>query len=248
MSRNTLTRLWELIGLRYKSHPWHGIQIGADAPDEVTAFIEVVPSDTVKYEVDKRTGYLKVDRPQKFSNIVPALYGFLPQTYCMEEVAEYCMDKTGKEGITGDGDPLDICVLTERDITHGDILVPAIPIGGFRMIDGGEADDKIIAILKGDEVYQNWLDISNVPDAIVQRLKHYFLTYKEMPGSGKRRCEITHTYGREEALEVIRRSMTDYRTKFGKLENKLSVATLEMINFGQSWLEALDEEGNMLER
>jgi inorganic pyrophosphatase len=242
MGRNTLTRLWELIGLRYKSHPWHGIQIGPDAPEEVTSFIEVVPSDTVKYEIDKSTGYLKVDRPQKFSNIVPALYGFLPQTYCMGDVAEYCMQKTGRTDIIGDGDPLDICVLTERDITHGDILVPAIPIGGFRMIDNGEADDKIIAILKGDEVYQNWHDIMDCPDAIIHRLKHYFLTYKEMPGSDKRRCEITHTYGKEEALEVIRRSMQDYRTKFGKLENKLSMATLEMINFGQSWQEALGED------
>ncbi|MEM6344429.1 MAG: inorganic pyrophosphatase [Bacteroidota bacterium] len=243
MARNTLTRLWELIGLRYKSHPWHGVQIGPDAPEEVTSFIEVVPTDTVKYEVDKKTGYLKVDRPQKFSNIVPALYGFVPQTYCMDEVAAYCMEKTGREDIVGDGDPLDICVLTERDITHGDILVPAIPIGGFRMIDGGEADDKIIAVLKGDEVYEDWRDISDCAPAIIRRLKHYFLTYKENPDStgDEPRCEITHTYGREEAQEVIRRSMNDYRKRFGKLENKLSVATLEMINFGQSWQEALEE-------
>lgn len=244
---NPLTRIWELIGLRYKSHPWHGVQIGPDAPELVTSFIEVVPSDTVKYEVDKRTGYLKVDRPQKFSNIVPALYGFVPQTYCMEQVAEYCMEKTGREGIVGDGDPLDICVLTERDITHGDILVPAIPIGGFRMIDGGEADDKIIAVLKGDEVYQGWDDISDVPEAIVSRLKHYFLTYKEMPGSDENRCEITHTYGKEEALEVVKRSMKDYRKKFGKLENKLSMATLQMITFGQSWQEAIAEADELEE-
>lgn len=241
MSNSQLTRIWELIGLRYKSHPWHGVQIGKDAPAIVTTFIEVVPSDTVKYEVDKRTGYLKVDRPQKFSNIVPALYGFIPQTYCMDEVADYCMEKTGKTNITGDGDPLDICVLTERNITHGDILVPAIPIGGFRMIDNGEADDKIIAILKGDEVYQDWKDITDCPDSIIQRLKHYFLTYKQMPGQEKATCEITHTYGKEEALEVISRSMHDYRKKFGKLENKLSLATLQMINFGQSWQEAMEE-------
>ncbi len=247
MGKNTLTRIWELIGLRYKSHPWHGVRIGPDAPEEVTAFIEVVPSDTVKYEVDKRTGYLKVDRPQKFSNIIPALYGFLPQTYCMENVAEYCMEQTGRKDIVGDGDPLDICVLTERDITHGDILVPAIPIGGFRMIDGGEADDKIIAVLKGDEVYEKWEDITDCPPSIIRRLKHYFLTYKEMPGAeaGKRHCEITHTYGREEAHKVIERSMKDYRTKFGKLENKLSVATLEMINFGQSWQQALADQNEL---
>ncbi|MEO0899443.1 MAG: inorganic pyrophosphatase [Bacteroidota bacterium] len=241
MAHDPLTHIWELIGLRYKSHPWHGVNIGEDAPDQVTAFIEMVPTDTVKYEVDKRTGYLKVDRPTKFSNIVPALYGFLPQTYCMDAVAEYCMEKTGLEGIVGDGDPIDVCVLTERDITHGDILVPAIPIGGFRMIDGGEADDKIIAILKGDQVYEQWQDISDCPDAIISRLKHYFLTYKMMPDNEGKEVEITHVYGKEEAQEVIRRSMIDYQKKFGKLANKLSVATLEMINFGQSWQQALKD-------
>ncbi|MDX1909380.1 MAG: inorganic pyrophosphatase [Bacteroidia bacterium] len=242
MAKNTLTRIWELIGLRYKSHPWHGVHIGEKAPELVTAFIEMVPTDTVKYEIDKRSGYLKVDRPQKYSNIIPALYGFVPQTFCMDHVGAYCSEKTGREGIVGDGDPLDICVLTERNITHGDILVPAIPIGGFRMIDGGEADDKIIAVLKGDEVYQEWKDIGDVPASIIQRLMHYFLTYKVIPGQDATKCEITHTYGREEAMEVIKLSMKDYRKKFGKLENKLSLATLEMINFGQSWQEAMREE------
>lgn len=241
MKNNTLARMWNLIGLRYKSHPWHGVQLGKNAPDIVTAFIEMVPTDTVKYEVDKTTGYLKVDRPQKFSNLLPALYGFLPQTYCAEEIAAYSREKTGRKEIVGDGDPLDICVLTERDITHGDILVQAIPIGGFRMLDGGEADDKIIAVLKGDAVYQEWKDISECPDPIVKRLKHYFLTYKEMPGQDTRKCEITHTYGREEAHEVVRRSMLDYKKKYGSLENKLSMAVLEAINFGQSWQEAMSD-------
>lgn len=222
-----------MIGLRYKSHPWHGVNIGPDAPETVMTFIEVVPTDTVKYEVDKSTGYLKVDRPQKFSNIFPALYGFVPQTYCGQQVAEYCMDKTGRDYIVGDGDPLDICVLTERNITHGDILVPAIPIGGFRMIDGGEADDKIIAVLKGDEVYAQWQDILNCPDSMVDRLKHYFLTYKEMPGQDSSRCEITHTYGRDEALEVIERSRSDYNRKFGDIESKLSLAAFDALRNGK---------------
>ena len=83
-----------LMGLRYKSHPWHGLDIGTDAPNVVTAFIEMVPTDTVKYELDKVSGYIKIDRPQKYSNVVPALYGFLPQTYCGDLVAEYCMAQT----------------------------------------------------------------------------------------------------------------------------------------------------------
>lgn len=200
---------------KYQAHPWHGIQIGAYAPTEVMSFIEMTPSDSVKYEVDKASGFLKVDRPQKFSNIVPALYGFIPQTYCAEAVGQFCMDKTGKTNIMGDGDPLDICVLTERNITHGNIIVPAIPIGGFRMIDNNEADDKIIAILKGDEVYGKWNDVLECPVSLINRLKHYFLTYKAIPGENTQRVEISHIYGKEEAMEVIKRSQTDYQNHFG---------------------------------
>lgn len=199
----------------YLAHPWHGISHGTDSPIIVNAFIEMVPSDSVKYEIDKATGFLKVDRPQKFSNIVPALYGFIPRTYCAEQVADYCMEKTSRQGISGDLDPLDICVLTERNITHGNILVPAIPIGGFRMIDGGEADDKIIAILKGDEVYNEWKSMADCPDALINRLKHYFLTYKQMPGEAPQKpTEITHVYDKEEAHEIISRSIKDYNSHY----------------------------------
>ena len=127
MGQEAFDKIWKMIGLRYKSHPWHGVDIGQNAPEVVRAFIEVIPSDTVKYEVDKKSGYLMIDRPQKFSNIVPALYGFVPQTICREEVAEFCMEKTGRDNIIGDDDPLDICVLTEREITHGNIIVSAVP-------------------------------------------------------------------------------------------------------------------------
>ena len=199
---------------QFQLHPWHGIEIGENAPNEIKSFIEITPSDSVKYEIDKASGFLKVDRPQKFSNIVPALYGFIPQTYCAENVANYCMEKTGKRNIVGDGDPLDICVLTERNITHGNIIVPAIPIGGFRMIDNGEADDKIIAILKGDEVYGAWDDLDKCPESLIKRLKHYFLTYKSIPGDSVSKVEITHIYNKTEALEVIKASQLDYQTHF----------------------------------
>lgn len=224
---SAVNEIWDLVGLRYKSHPWHGISIGAEAPAIVNSFIEVIPGDTVKYELDKTSGYLKVDRPQKFSSLVPALYGFIPQTYCGTMVAYHCIKKTGRTEIIGDSDPLDIIVLTERHINHGNIIVQAIPIGGFRMIDGGEADDKIIAILKQDEVYKNWDNIDKMPESLIQRLKHYFLTYKDMPGATSKRCEITDTYGREEALEIIKLSQEDYHERFGKIENKLSIAAFE---------------------
>ncbi|MGQ8337714.1 inorganic pyrophosphatase [Sunxiuqinia sp. A32] len=205
-----------LMGLRYKSHPWHGVFIGPEAPKKLTAFIEVVPTDTVKYEIDKDSGYLRLDRPQKYSNVVPALYGFIPQTFCGDKVGEYCMEKTGKKDIKGDGDPIDICVLTEKDITHGDILVDARPIGGFRMIDGNEADDKIIAVLSNDVVYEGYKDVSDLPPVVVERLKHYFLTYKDMPGKDND-TEITHIYGAEEAQDVLKRSILDYQKRFDNL-------------------------------
>jgi inorganic pyrophosphatase len=211
----------KLMGLRYKSHPWHGVDIGKEAPEVITCFIEMVPTDTVKYEVDKETGYLKIDRPQKYSNVVPALYGFIPQTYSGDLVAEFCMEKSGKKDIKGDGDPIDICILTEKDIVHGDILVKARPIGGFRMIDGNESDDKLVAVLNNDAVYQSYKDISDLPELVVDRLKHYFLTYKDLPGN-PRDVEITHVFGKEEANEIITRSISDYQQRFEKLGNLLS--------------------------
>src|ERR1700741_2092381 len=198
----------------FKSHPWHGISFGDNCPDVITAYIEIVPSDSVKYEIDKETGYRKVDRPQQFSNIIPALYGFVPQTYCGDLVAEFAMQKTGRKKMKGDGDPLDILVLTERSISSGDIILEAIPIGGFRMIDKDEADDKIIAVMAKDEIFSQWQDIGDCPEAIIKRLKHYFLTYKNMPGLGDNVCEITDIYGRAEAHEVIRRSIEDYNRIF----------------------------------
>jgi inorganic pyrophosphatase len=198
----------------YKPHPWHGIPVGEKAPHIITAYIEMVPDDTVKYEIDKLTGYRKVDRPQKFSNIVPALYGFIPQTLCDEKIREYAEEKSGRKVEKGDGDPLDICVLTEKNISSGDIILEAVPIGGLRMIDKGEADDKIIAVLKQDLIYGDMKDIASCPESLVNRLKHYFLTYKTIPGAESNSVEITHVYGAEEAHEVIRRSLEDYTNMF----------------------------------
>ncbi len=211
MQKKSLDPIGKLMGLRYKSHPWHGIEIGDNAPEVITSFVEMVPTDTVKYEVDKDSGYLTIDRPQKFSSILPALYGFIPQTYCGEKLAEVSREKLKRPEIVGDGDPLDICILTEKEITHGDILLQAKPIGGFRMIDGNEADDKIIAVLKGDAVYGEYQDLDDCPQAVIDRLKHYFLTYKDMPGEERHKCEITHVYKKEEAYDIIQRSIKDYR-------------------------------------
>ncbi len=222
MANRLMEPIGRLMGLRYKSHPWHGVDIGDEAPKIITCYIEMVPTDTVKYEVDKKSGYLKIDRPQKYSNVVPALYGFIPQTYSGEEVASFCNEKTGRTEIIGDGDPMDICVLTEKTISHGDILVQARPIGGFRMIDSNEADDKIVAVLNNDAFYSQFNDISELPELVIDRLKHYFLTYKDLPGK-KIDVEITDVYGKDEAYEVINRSLKDYQNKFENLDHLLSV-------------------------
>jgi inorganic pyrophosphatase len=215
--------LWKLLGVLFKPHPWHGISPGDHVPEIVQCFIEVVPSDTLKYEIDKVSGYLKVDRPQKYSNICPALYGFIPQTFCGESVAALSSERTGRI-LEGDSDPLDICILTDRPIEHGNVLVECIPIGGFRMLDQNEADDKIIGVLKEDATYGSWTDIEQASKPLLDRLRHYFLTYKQAPGSLASGCEITHTYGRKEAQEVIRRSLSDYQTRFGDLEQMLDAA------------------------
>lgn len=215
-------RFLELSKLFSKPHPWHGIALGNKAPELIKVYIEIVPGDTMKYELDKESGYLKVDRPQRFSSICPVPYGFIPQTLCSDRVGDYCMQKTGRNDIRGDEDPLDICVITERNIPHGNLILDAKPIGGFRMIDGNEADDKIISVMHGDSLFGATEDISDLPEPIIERLYHYFLTYKDMPGEEKERIsEITHTYSKNEAFEIIHNSMEDYRDNFNAAKQEL---------------------------
>lgn len=214
--------LHQLFKLLFQAHPWHGVSPGAKAPTELAAYIEIVPTDPVKYELDKGSGHLRVDRPQRFSSMCPTLYGFIPQTFCGEEVAALCAERTGLTGIKGDGDPMDICVLSEKAFAHGSFFLQAKPIGGLRMIDGHQADDKIIAVLTADVAYGHLEDISACPKGLVDRLTHYFLTYKQLPGEAPRRVEIAAVYNREEALDVIARSIRDYRKGFGEPETRVA--------------------------
>jgi inorganic pyrophosphatase len=200
----------------FQAHPWHGVTPGPKAPELVSSYIEIVPTDPVKYELDKASGHLKVDRPQRFSSMCPTLYGFIPQTFCGEQVAALCSEKTGRERIEGDGDPMDICVLTEKTFAHGSFFLNARPIGGLRMIDGQQADDKIIAVLEADLAFGQLQSVREVPQGLVDRLRHYFLSYKQLPGEAPRRVEIPDVYDRDAAFDVINRSLTDYVNKFGK--------------------------------
>jgi inorganic pyrophosphatase len=213
--------LHDLFAKLFQAHPWHGVVPGPEAPAIVHAYIEIVPTDAVKYELDKPSGHLRVDRPQRFSSMCPTPYGFIPQTFCGSAVARLCEESTGRTAIRGDGDPLDICVLTERPAAHGDFIVRAVPIGGFRMVDGDEADDKIIAVLEADVSYGDIEDIAGAPHGLIDRLKHYFLTYKQLPEEQNRRVEIAEVYDREGAYAVILRSIEDYRTSYGAPETRI---------------------------
>ena len=202
---------------RWRRHPWHGLyarQEGSTDNGVVQVYVEMLPTDVVKYELDKNSGFLMVDRPQRTTSSPPALYGFIPRTYCAEEVAKRC---PGVE--VADGYPLDICVYSERHINRSDIILSARVIGGIQMIDGGEADDKIIAILDGDNVWGDVQDIDDLPAIKVERLQHYFSTYKLQPGKDVD-IKVDHVYGREEALKVIAAAEQDYWHHYGDLHDE----------------------------
>jgi len=194
---------------RWRPHPWHGLDIGPEPPSLVHAYIEITPIDLMKYELDKTTGYLRVDRPQRTSSIPPTLYGIIPRTYCGRRVCSL-MPNTKK----GDEDPLDICVLSERPITHSEVLLNARVVGGLPMNDAGEADDKIIAVLKNDTAWADIKDISELPQTMVERLRHYFNTYKLFPGE-ESKVFIDNAYDHQHAERVIEAAIMDYEEEYG---------------------------------
>jgi inorganic pyrophosphatase len=189
----------------WRPHPWHGLKTGRNPPLQVNAYIEITPYDLIKYEIDKESGYMRVDRPQRTSSQPPALYGLIPRTYCGRRVAELC---PGAE--RGDGDPLDVCVISERPIARGEVIIPASVVGGIQLLDRGEADDKIIAVLDGDFVWRDAADLDDLPGILIERLEHYFATYKLVPGQ-ERQITLQNTYSREHASRVIEASIADYR-------------------------------------
>ncbi|HSL25158.1 MAG TPA: inorganic pyrophosphatase, partial [Acidimicrobiia bacterium] len=192
----------------WRPHPWHGLEVGPEPPALVTAYIEITPFDVIKYEVDKPTGYLKVDRPQLTSSSPPTLYGFIPQTFCAEEVARLCPNS-----VAGDGDPLDVCVISERPINRADIVLTARVVGGLQVLDEDEADDKVIAVLQKDPIWGEALDLDELPQALVDRLVHYFETYKLRPGEPAG-IAIQRQYGKDHAFLVVEAARRDYRRHF----------------------------------
>ena len=193
---------------RFCLHPWHGVSVGEKAPEVVTTYIEISPLAPIKYELDKESGLLRLDRMQKTASVPPAHYGFIPQTYCGARSAALT------EGATeGDGDPLDVCLLSEFPIVPG-ALVDCRVIGVVRLIDGGEADDKIIGVVNGDPFFANVKDISDLPAVMVDRLEHYFTyykAYKDKPVTMK----IESILGKQAAYESIKAAQADYATLVG---------------------------------
>jgi inorganic pyrophosphatase len=195
---------------RWRPHPWHGLEVGPAPPTVVHAYIELTPYDRVKYELDKQTGYLRVDRPNRTSSFCPTLYGFVPRTYCGEHVSKLMAGTKA-----GDHDPLDICVISERAITHPEVILKARIVGGLPMVDNGEADDKIIAVLESDNMWQDVKDVSELPKVMVDRLRHYFSTYKMLsPDDSK--VNVPAAYGRDHAVQVVAAAIADYREQFGE--------------------------------
>jgi inorganic pyrophosphatase len=195
---------------RFRPHPWHGLEVGPEPPALVHAFIEITPFDGVKYEVDKTTGYLRVDRPQRTSSLPPSLYGFIPRTYCGTRVG--ALSPVVKKG---DGDPLDICILSERPISRSEVILTARVVGGIHMVDHGEADDKIIAVLQNDSVWGHARDLHDIPEILIERLRHYFATYKMVPGKPTE-VVIDSVYACEHARLVVEAAIEDYDEMFGK--------------------------------
>lgn len=171
---------------------WHDIEQDRIKKDDFIAVIEISKGGRNKYELDKPTGMLKLDRVLYTSTHYPANYGFIPKTYA------------------GDSDPLDVLVLCQEKIISL-TLVEAYPIGVLKMIDGDELDEKIIAIAKQDPFLNEYKDITEVPNHIALEIKHFFEVYKQLEG---KTTTVDQIMGREEAERIIEESIENYKKQF----------------------------------
>ncbi len=171
------------------SNPWHTVNIGTEAPDTINGIIEIPRGTRAKYELDKDSGLLKLDRVLYASMYYPANYGFIPKTYC------------------DDGDPLDILVLSQITIVPM-CIVSAKVIGVMRMLDQGEHDDKIIAVAENDMSVNHFNDISELPDHFIIELRNFFEDYKKLE---KKTVEVKEFQSAELAREIVRQSIYDYK-------------------------------------
>lgn len=173
---------------------WHEIGAGESVPEVVNVIVEIPKGSKNKYEIDKETGLIKLDRAMKSSQDYPFDYGFVPQT------------------LWEDGDALDVILLTTYPLAIG-ILVEARPVAVMRMIDGGEGDDKIIAVPKNDPRWEEVRDLSDINKHTIKEIQHFLETYKSIEGKS---VEISGVEGREQALEAVKKGLQMYQEKFKK--------------------------------
>ncbi|MFT6849962.1 MAG: inorganic pyrophosphatase [Sphingobacteriales bacterium] len=174
------------------THPWHDLSAGENAPEIVTAVIEIPRGCKGKYELDKDSGMLKLDRVLYSSVHYPANYGFIPQTYCE------------------DHDPLDILVITTLELPPM-CLIECRVIGVMRMVDQGESDDKIIAVAVHDMSVNHIYDMAGLPPHTSKEIQRFFEDYKLLE---EKEVRVDHFLDREEAVEITRESMQMYKDKF----------------------------------
>lgn len=175
-------------------NPWHDVSPGNTSHDTVNGIIEIPKGTRAKYELDKDSGLLRLDRVLYSSVYYPANYGFIPQSYC------------------DDHDPLDILILSQIDIVPM-CIVPAKVIGVMRMLDGGEADDKIIAVAVGDPSVSHINDISELPPHFISELRSFFEDYKKLEN---KTVLVEEFFDRTTALEILQDSFKMYHEHFGK--------------------------------
>lgn len=173
-------------------NPWHNVRIGANAPEEVNGIIEIPKNTRAKYELDKESGMLILDRVIYSAMHYPANYGFIPRTYC------------------DDDDPLDILILTQIVIDPL-CIVPAKVIGAMQMLDQGEKDDKIIAVAIGDMSVNHIEDISDLGDHFVKELQNFFEDYKKLED---KTVVIEDFQDKKTAVDIVKKAMSDYQDKF----------------------------------
>jgi inorganic pyrophosphatase len=175
-------------------HPWHDLSYGENAPQFVTGVIEISSGTKAKYEIDKKSGFLKLDRVLYSAVFYPCNYGFIPQTLC------------------GDGDPLDILVFSSVSMERLS-LVDTKVIGVMRMTDEGATDDKILAVPKNDIYVAHVNSLEDLPPHTLPEVKRFFEDYQILEGQ---KVVVEGFYGKEKAYEILEDNFKAYREKFCK--------------------------------
>ena len=174
------------------THPWHDVPVGEKAPNEVNVIIEVPRDGVLKYELDKETGLIKLDRVLYSSVHYPGDYGFVPRTYAPDK------------------DPVDVLIISNFPIFPG-VIVKARPIGVLELFDGKDRDDKIIAMHSGDPRVNHIKSIKDLSIHRIKEIKHFFEVYKQLQG---KKVKVLSFKGPKEAMKVIKKGIADYKKKF----------------------------------